>query len=85
MLNLNEAPVQQFAPVPSKPLYQIKKRGKLVLQFRGSYDQARIEARKLVRKAVKQGRALRKGLWDSVSRNPTSLKAYGYRIVRVNG
>lgn len=65
-----------------KPLFQIKKRGKLVLQVRGTFDQARAEVRKLIRVAVKMKRAVRKGIWDDISRNPTSIVDYGYKIVR---
>ena len=69
---------------PSKPLYQIRKNGKLVLQFRGTYDQVRGEVRKLIRVDRKNGRKTgNTGFFDGISRNPSRLG--NYRIKRVEG
>ncbi len=53
-----------------------------------SYEQARSQARKLIRTMFKTVEARDKyaakvhGMWDHVSRNPTNITAVGFRIVR---
>lgn len=66
-----------------KVKYQIKKNGVVVLQVRGTYDFARQEARKMIRKepGVRNlARYSTYGWFDSTSRNPAKLGQY--EIVR---
>lgn len=51
-------------------------------EFFWSYDEARQAVRSHIRKLLKQGKVMRLGMWDSVSRNPTSVKDYGFLIKR---
>jgi len=61
--------------------YQLqRKNGSTIKALFSSYEAARREARKRIRKAVAQGKAVRQGMWDNISRNPTCLSVYGYRI-----
>lgn len=48
-----------------------------------TYEQARSFARSQIRKLVAVGKATKQGMWDDVSRNPTALSLYGFRIVSV--
>ena len=67
-------------------VYVIKKNGKRVTLKDGSmfitYEMARRAVRAAIRRAVRKGKAVRQGMWDGVSRNPTGLRAYGYEIVK---
>jgi hypothetical protein len=67
-------------------MYRIMQRGKEVGAIYGTYNEARSLVRSRIRRSVKKGRTTTKGHWDfdSISRNPTSIKAYGYRIVAVS-
>jgi len=61
--------------------YQLRRsNGSTIKALFDSYEKARREARKRIRKAVAKGQAARMGLWDDISRNPTSLSRYGYHI-----
>lgn len=48
-----------------------------------TYEKARAFARSQIRQLVAKGKATRQGMWDGVSRNPTNLSLYGFRIVAV--
>lgn len=48
-----------------------------------TYEQARSFARSQIRKLVAVGKAAKMGMWDEVSRNPTNLTTYGFKIVSV--
>lgn len=53
-----------------------------------SYDAARAFARKRIRKTLNHGQRVATAtatgdMWDKTSRNPVSIKRYGYRIVPV--
>lgn len=61
--------------------YQLRRsNGSTIKALFDSYEEARREARKRIRKMVAQGKAARVGLWDNISRNPTSLQRYGFHI-----
>lgn len=61
--------------------YQLRRsNGSTIKALFDSYEEARREARKRIRKMVAQGKAARQGLWDNISRNPTSLQRYGFHI-----
>lgn len=66
----------------AKPTYTILKRGKPVARVAGTYEDARCLVRMMIRRAVQSKRTVKKGMWDDVSRNPTGIKEYGYKIVR---
>lgn len=48
-----------------------------------TYEAARSFARSQIRKLVAVGKATKQGMWDHVSRNPTCLATYGFKIVSV--
>lgn len=48
-----------------------------------TYEQARSFARSQIRRLVAIGKAVRQGMWDDVSRNPTNISAYGFKIKAV--
>lgn len=55
-------------------------------RFKGvfaTYEQARSFARSQIRRLVAVGKAHRLGMWDEVSRNPTDLTLYGFKIKAV--
>jgi hypothetical protein len=65
-----------------QPTYVVFRKGKPRLAVVGTYDDARNIARQLIRREVRAGKAGRRGLWDNISRNPTSLMDYGFEIKR---
>jgi hypothetical protein len=63
--------------------YKIKRNGRTIKKAGTflSYEAARQWIRSFLRTQVKGGmRFAGPGMWDSVSRNPTNLTAYGFRI-----
>jgi tRNA U38,U39,U40 pseudouridine synthase TruA len=48
-----------------------------------TYEQARSFARSQIRKLVAVGKLAKVGMWDGISRNPTCLAHYGFKIVSV--
>jgi hypothetical protein len=49
-----------------------------------SYERARQTVRTLLRRKIptRTERLMAPVMWDSISRNPTSIKAFGYDIVK---
>lgn len=67
-------------------MYQIKRNGRTLSKIgtHPSYEKARQAARRYLRRIMttEQYEVLG-GMWDHISRNPTSLKAANLRIVKV--
>lgn len=66
--------------------YRVKRNGKFLKTLGSfeSYERARQAVRKYMRKTIKgTARFNYDGLWDTISRNPTSLSAAGFRIVSI--
>lgn len=68
-------------------MYKLKKNGKTIPKKTfESYEKARQFARKAIRKNHSEDRykvTLFPGDWDNISRNPPSIRDYGYEVVRV--
>lgn len=70
----------------SNASFRIKKNGRAIRNaVFNSYETARGEIRKRIRKAEKNTPSDVKWAmgWDTVARNPVSIKEYGYSIERV--
>lgn len=65
-------------------MYKLKKDGRTVRgKFFSTYDAARGHARKMIRKGASVDKNARSVLgWDKISRNPPSIRDFGYEVVR---
>lgn len=67
-------------------MFIVKRKGKQIKTIGtvSSYERARQAIRKYLRRQYTgQARYTLPGVWDSISRNPTNLRALGFRIQRV--
>lgn len=67
-------------------MFKVRNGNSAFKQVFGTYEQARQFARKQLRVMARKGKIKRNistVLWDSVSRNPSSITAYNFSIVRV--
>lgn len=65
-------------------MYQLKRNGRKISKLAfANYDQARAYARKLIRQKVRPIDYQASGMpWDGINRNPPSIRACGFEIVK---